>query len=268
MNGIYLLNLYPLQNSTFYGLYPRENIIILQEVSSTNDYLKLLLSNIKPVHSGTAIMAKHQTRGKGQRGTRWIAQPDENLYMSCLLLPSDLQIDQAFNLSMLISLAVYKWLSKYTAQVSIKWPNDIYLKDTKIAGILIENQLTGTKIRSAVIGIGININQAIFPNELQQKATSLKIANKSKQNYNIIQCCAELRLEIMLLYEQLGLSNTQKLLQAYNDLLYLKNQKADFKIDGQIKKGIIRNVTANGKLNIDFGQHKATFDLKEVEFVR
>ena len=267
MNGIYFLNHYHLQNSTIYGLYPRESIIILEELSSTNDYLKLLLSNIKPVYQGTAIMAMHQTRGKGQRGNKWQSAPNENLMFSIPLFPENLGIEKAFNLSMLISLAMHSWLSKYVNNVHVKWPNDIYVDSKKIAGILIENQLTGTKIKSCIIGIGVNINQIVFPPDLEKKTTSLKLSTGFKENYDIISCCKELQKEIMLFYQHLDLTRDDVLLDKYNTLLYRKNKSAFYKVKGEIKEGIITGVASNGKLIIKFGQQKARFDLKEVEFL-
>ncbi|MCY4780861.1 biotin--[acetyl-CoA-carboxylase] ligase [Sphingobacterium sp. UT-1RO-CII-1] len=267
MNGIYFLNHYHLQNSTIYGLYPRESIIILEELSSTNDYLKLLLSNIKPLYQGTAIMAMHQTRGKGQRGNKWRSTPNENLMCSIPLFPKNIGIEKAFNLSILISLATHSWLSKYVSNVQVKWPNDIYVGNKKIAGILIENQLIGTRIRSCIIGIGVNINQTVFSPEMENKTTSLKLLTGCEKNYNLVSCCKELQTEIMLFYQYLDLTLDEVLLDKYNALLYRKNKSAFYKVQGEIKEGTIIRVAPNGQLIIKFGQQKATFDLKEVQFL-
>src|SRR5690606_5604299 len=98
------LNIFPLQNNTFSRLYLRQNLIVLEEVTSTNDYLKELLSNITPLPEATAIMATHQVKGRGQRGNSWLSQPSETLAISLVLYPKDFFIQQSFNLNMLICL--------------------------------------------------------------------------------------------------------------------------------------------------------------------
>ena len=267
MNAIYSLKHFLLQNNTFSGLYLRQNLIVLDETTSTNDYLKNMLSNIKPLPAFTAIMAKHQTRGKGQRGSTWQVAPQQALTFSVVLYPSDFPIDLAFNLNIIVCLAIYKWLSRTLENVCIKWPNDIYVHDRKICGVLIENQIAGGKIKSSVVGIGINLNQRNFPMELANKATSLLLEDPSHQTRNIEESCLSLMETLAETYQAYNLSNTPLLFQKYNELLYRRDVPATFEIDGKTIQGTIQKVDYNGKLVVMFqGEHKS-FDLKEIRFI-
>src|SRR5690606_9938898 len=102
------LNIFPLQNSTFSRLYLRQNLIVLEEVTSTNDYLKQLLSNIKPLPEATAIMANRQVRGRGQRGNVWIDELHATLALSLVLSPHELSVRHTFKLNMFVCLAIHK----------------------------------------------------------------------------------------------------------------------------------------------------------------
>jgi BirA family biotin operon repressor/biotin-[acetyl-CoA-carboxylase] ligase len=144
----------------------------MNDCDSTNMVAKKLLSNSEPI-DGTVIIADYQTSGKGQIGNTWQSNPYENLTFSIILKPHFLRPDQQFLLSKMISLACVDALNSITKKkFTIKWPNDIYFKKQKIAGILIENTLTSNKIWNTVVGIGLNVNQTFF--SLLPQAVSLK----------------------------------------------------------------------------------------------
>ena len=256
-----------MQNNTFSGLYLGQNLIVLDEVSSTNDYLKELLSNIKPLPEATAIMAIHQVRGRGQRGNTWNTLPGQNLTFSFVLYPQEFSALRTFYLNMLICLGVYQWLAPKLSGVTVKWPNDIYIGDRKIGGILIENTLTGVLVRNSVIGIGININQLDFPIELEQKATSLRIETMEDQPYSVSSCCLDLLTVIYTLYSQMNLNDTDTLLERYNSVLYRRGRLSYFPIDDVITLGTIKEVNADGQLVVVVANQERTFDLKEIEFL-
>ena len=155
--------------------YPKKIDIALEklkETTSTNDYLAHLCKESKAKEFYTVI-AESQTKGKGQRGNSWEAETGKNLTFSTVLYPTVLEANKQFCLSMLTALACHEALSNYTDGFSIKWPNDIYWKDKKIGGILIENELEGKYIVQTIIGIGLNINQETFysdaPNPISLK---------------------------------------------------------------------------------------------------
>src|SRR5690606_859527 len=260
------LNIFPLQNNTFSRLYLRQNLIVLEEVTSTNDYLKQLLSNIKPLPEATAIMATHQIRGKGQRGNSWLDEPSETLAISFVLYPKDISIHQSFNLNMLVCVAIQRWASTLLPDVQVKWPNDIYIRGKKLGGVLIENQLSGQHIRSSVIGIGINIKQETFPTTIQGKATSLYIENPEASKHALEHYGLSLLSTITAQYEHTDLQDTGQLLDIYNNLLFRKGVPAFYEIEGETVMGIIQGVESNGKLNIMIHDEEQVFDLKEIRF--
>ena len=138
------------------------HIIWLGVCTSTNAELDAM----PDAPAGTVVAAVSQTAGRGQRGASWEAEPGKNLTFSQLFRPSNIHAARQFELSMLISLAVADTIDRLIAHkgltTKIKWPNDIYVGDSKIAGILIENKLNGSPIHRTIAGIGININQTIF----------------------------------------------------------------------------------------------------------
>ena len=143
--------------------YPKETEIGLEkieDVTSTNDYLSQLCKNNETKEFYT-VWAERQTAGRGQRGNSWESEPGKNLTFSIVLYPTVLKARQQFYLSMLVSTAVVYALNNYTKGFSVKWPNDIYWNDKKIAGILIENELEGNYVMQSIVGIGLNVNQEL-----------------------------------------------------------------------------------------------------------
>ncbi len=132
---------------------------IIDETTSTNSELA---SRADALKHGHALMALSQTAGRGQRGNTWEAEPGRNVTMSLLLRPAGLDVRQQFSLSEAVALGVVDTLASYGVTALVKWPNDIYVGDKKICGILIENSLEGTRIGRSIAGIGLNVNQHCF----------------------------------------------------------------------------------------------------------
>ena len=241
-------------------------MITLQRIPSTNDYLKEALSKSTPLPEGTVIMAVDQHDGRGQKGTVWQSEPGKNLTISLLLTPTFLDPKQQFALTAAISLAVARWLESLThVSVKIKWPNDIYIGDRKIGGILIENILKGKSWKSAVIGIGININQTIFPAGIQYQATSVKqILHKDCQVSELLpDLCKHIEQE----YIALKSGRFDTTLADYKQKLYRLNELHPYLVEGINVSGVLRGVTETGRLQIDFNGHLVDFDIKEIAFV-
>lgn len=134
--------------------------IIKDTLPSTSSYLAGIAADAP---HGTVVMAREQTAGRGQRGNSWEAEPGCNITLSLLLRPEGLHPARQFVISQAVSLAIADLVSHFVAApVSIKWPNDIYVDDRKICGILIENTITGTSIDRTIVGIGLNVNQTEF----------------------------------------------------------------------------------------------------------
>ena len=137
------------------------SLIHLDQTVSTNSYLNTLCEH-EEVPDFTVVWADFQTAGRGQRGNSWESNAGENLTFSYVLHPDFVIAQEQFLLSEIAALAVKETLEEYVEYVSIKWPNDIYWKQKKICGMLIENNLTGISIHRSICGVGININQEVF----------------------------------------------------------------------------------------------------------
>ncbi len=138
-------------------------IIRLDETTSTNLYLSRLCDGQSgSVAEYTTVTARFQSAGKGQRGNSWESEKDRNLLFSVVLYPAFLEPRRQFILAQIASLAVKEELDKRADGFCIKWPNDIYYHERKIAGILIENELTGRALSRCICGIGLNVNQETF----------------------------------------------------------------------------------------------------------
>lgn len=211
-------------------------------------------------------MAVDQHAGRGQKGTVWQSEPGKNLTFSLLLNPSFLHPKQQFGLTAAISLAVVRWVGSLAqTAATIKWPNDIYIGDRKIGGILIENILKGKTWKSAVIGIGINVNQTKFPAPIEKQTTSVKqILHRDCQVSGLLpDLCKHIEREYMVLKS----GRFDALFASYTKRLYRLGELRPYLIDGITVEGVLRGVTETGRLQIDFNGHLADFDIKEIAFV-
>jgi BirA family biotin operon repressor/biotin-[acetyl-CoA-carboxylase] ligase len=254
-----------LQNNIFSGLFVGQNLVSLKEVDSTNTFLKNILSNSKPVPDGTVIMAETQHAGRGQRENTWHAEPGKNLTFSLLLKPGFLSAQQQFDLTRAVSLGVYDALYPLLRDsLKIKWPNDIYYGDKKLGGMLIENILHGSQIKSAIIGIGLNVNQENFPDNAVN-ATSIK--NILQRDYELKNILAEICNNIEAYYLHLKAGRIEYIRNTYLNRLYWLNEPRQFKSNGQVFEGVIKNVKDNGLLVVDQNGSEQAYNLKEIEFL-
>ena len=140
-------------------------IVHIDETDSTNSWLQKRLAADERSDANLVVWAEYQTAGRGCGTNRWESERGENLTFSMLIHPKELPATQQFHLSMAISLAICEAIGQYIGDVSIKWPNDIYWRNGKIGGILIENTLKGNIIMESIIGIGLNVNQRVFKSD-------------------------------------------------------------------------------------------------------
>ena len=211
-------------------------------------------------------MAVEQYAGRGQQGTAWQSEPGKNLTFSVLLMPSFLDPKYQFRLTVAISIALAQWLELLLhTPVTIKWPNDIYVGDRKIGGILIENILQGKVWKSAVVGIGINVNQTEFSPSIGAHTASVK------QILHIDCDLTELMTDLCRYMDRTygalkkGAHATQ--LTFYTQHLYRLGELHPFLIDGVRVDGVLSGVTETGRLLVDFNHHTVDFDIKEIAFV-
>jgi BirA family biotin operon repressor/biotin-[acetyl-CoA-carboxylase] ligase len=254
-----------LQNNIFSGLFVGQNLVILKEVASTNNFLKELLSNSKPVADGTVIMAESQYAGRGQQANRWHSEGGKNLTFSLLLKPSFLALTQQFDLTRTISLGVVTALQHATGlPIQIKWPNDIYHGDKKLGGILIENLVQGSTIKNSVIGIGLNINQESFPSGIPNPTSVKQILQK---DYDLPVLLSQICSGIEGWYLKLKAGRVDEIRQQYLSNLYWLNQERDFASDKEMFKGTITGVRNNGFLVLSTKNGEKEFTLKQIEFL-
>src|SRR5690606_34123103 len=207
---------------------------------------------------GTVIMAVDQHGGRGQKGTIWQSEPGKNLTFSLLLIPTFLDPKKHFLLTAAISIAVARWLESLTdVDVKIKWPNDIYVENRKIGGILIESILKGNTWKSAVVGIGININQTSFPPQIEKQTTSVKqILHRDCQVSELLgDLCKHIERE----YLALKAGRFDAVLSDYKQRLYRRDEVHPYQVDGVNVSGVLRGVSETGRLQIDFNGHLVDF---------
>jgi len=254
-----------LQNNTFSTLFVGQNLIKLKEVDSTNNFLKDLVSKSEPLAEGTVIMADNQFAGRGQQESVWQTQAGKNISTSIYLKPSFLPLNKQFYLNIAVSLAVSDALSCFVPEgIKVKWPNDMYYKNKKLGGILIENTLTGTSIRSSVIGIGLNVNQSEFSESISERATS--VIQILQRNVPLMDIMAKIFMFMEKYYLILRAGKYSILQNDYLARLYNFNIPALYKKDGELFEGIIKGVEDGGRLAVETNEGLKTFNFKEIEF--
>jgi len=239
-----------------------ENVVVLDSVDSTNNYAMALIQKGK-INNGKAVFALEQTSGKGRRGKAWKSNNGANIMISIVSEMQWLPVSRQFELSVAVALSCYDLLTKYIlAKVFIKWPNDLFINDSKAGGILIENVLHGTLWQWSVIGIGLNINQEEFE-EFNFKATSLK--KVSAKTYDVLKLAEELRLNVLKRIEELRRGNFLNMLEEYNAHLYAKNEIVRLKKENIVFETEITGVSSSGKLMTKDALERI-FNFDEVEF--
>lgn len=240
-------------------------IIKLKEVDSTNSYLKNLVHDQNP-EEGSMVIAEFQSDGRGQMGNGWDSEAGKNLLLSLLIYPANLLANEQFIISRIASLAVKNCLDQFVDDIRIKWPNDIYWKDKKIAGMLIENDVQGKYIQNSVIGIGININQQSFPAELPNPISLWQITGIDNDIDNISDIFVR---EFFLLYREFQNGMTTQIEDEYMLDLYRINDYYWFKDDGGSFRARIKEVMPSGHLvlkTMEDGDLRQ-YAFKEVSFI-
>ena len=242
---------------------------------------------------GDGFFAMAQVMGKGQRGKTWFTEPGANIILTLVLQPSPLALSKQFIFSAAIALAVRDFFSFYAgAETSIKWPNDIYWRDRKAGGVLIENIVgssdhpvhssqflvhspegvgaaIGTKnfeLRTpswtwAIVGMGININQTVFPEGVRNPVSLKQITGS---HWDTVALARELCSHVQQRFEQVLAGND--LLQAYNEGLYKRGQTAKFKKGSRVFEGTVKYVNEQGELVVQTATEEL-FSFGEIEWV-
>ncbi len=234
----------------------------IQHTNSTNVYAWELVKK-EPSTNKLVIACHCQTAGKGQGGNSWESEAYKNLSFSVILKPHFLPADKQFLLSQAVSLAIIDFLTTHQITAKIKWPNDIYIGDKKLAGILIENSLRGATMQQSIVGIGMNINQINFMSNTPNPVSLRQITNKEydlKTELNTLIACLETR------YLQLMNDYTDKIQQAYTSNMYRYQIPANYQVKDEVKQGSIQGVNSYGQLLVQFADGLQIFNFKEIRY--
>ena len=256
--------------------------IELHTVDSTNNYA------LRQIHAGLAqhgmaVFSHEQSAGKGQRGKKWLSARGLNIAISILLKPAPLALTDQFRLSACVALSVYELFRKYAGDnVAIKWPNDLYWKDRKAGGILIESivksrettvgsresgvgsqQSTVGNWEWAVVGIGININQDSFPPGLPNPVSLREITEKKSEP---VELAKELCRIFNSRFDELIHAGFENIYRQYVAHLYKLDQKVKLKKDNRVFEATIKGVSKSGRLIVQHGIEEE-FDFGTIEWV-
>ncbi|PLK45042.1 biotin--[acetyl-CoA-carboxylase] ligase [Emticicia sp. TH156] len=243
-------------------LFIGKNTIYLPSCHSTNDVAAEKIQNEK-IFDGTLVITSDQTAGRGQRGNTWETMPGQNITMSVILKPDFLSAADQFNLNIAVSLGVHLFLSKYIqAGLTVKWPNDVYVCNRKMGGILIENSLAGSRLSHSIVGIGLNINQLSFSNS---KVISLRLATKQDE-FDLEALVGELCVCLEKYYLQLRNGHIAEQKKEYLQHLFRFEETHYYTSNGERFAGKIIDVAPNGALMIEVNGEVKYFDFKEVAF--
>jgi len=247
------------------------NIIYLPKVKSTNSYALQQIEN-NALNHGDVIFTLNQESGKGQGDNIWESEPGSNLLISLVLTPKTIDASEQFVLTQLISLAIIDLLKDYfpnkslKKELKIKWPNDIYVGDKKIAGILFQNFIKGNKIEYSIVGIGINVNQTKF---FSSAPNPISIINKIEKLIDINILLENLLKNIGTIYEKYSnCSNFAKLKSKYINNLYRYNIWSSYSDNEGSFKGRIVDIDEYGRLIVEQeNRAKRLYMFKEIKFI-
>ncbi len=230
----------------------------LSVVDSTNNYAAKLISEGK-IQNGSVIMADFQTNGRGQRGNTWQSVSSENLMFSLVFQPIGITPDQQIRLSWYTAVIWIKCLHRFSIAAQIKWPNDIFVGENKLGGILIEQQILGNTIAWSIVGCGMNVNA-----HPELKNTS-SIFEQTQVHFKPRTVLNEF-LELFNGHLDLLYSNHDKLKADFEAELWGKYTIQQFEdVKGQLWKAKIIGVDALGRLVLEQNDELLHFDLQEIK---
>ena len=234
-------------------------------LESTNAYLQNLLNEGVDIVDNI-IVTDFQTSGKGQGKNIWQSEDGKNLLFSVALDMSFLKAENQLLLTQIVSVTMINVLKKYLPEESlfIKWPNDIYFNDKKIAGILIKNEIKGMMMGTSIIGIGLNVNQTSFDENLPNPI-SMKMITGNDFDLKLIlnDICQQLRANS----QQPTTNSQQPTVNSYIKHLYRYKQWASYEHEGVVKEMMIIGYDQFGRLILkEKNDHEVVCDLKEISF--
>ena len=229
-------------------------------LASTND------EAAKPTYGeGDIIWADQQSAGRGQRGHKWESRKGENITFSAIFEPRFVPILRQFLLSQAVALGVVDALRYYGIVAKIKWTNDIYVGDRKLAGILIEHKLQGNEIGRTIAGIGLNVNQMEFSPDLPNPVSMRQLTRVELDTEEVLRRVVE---AVMARYEMLRQGGEQQIQEDYHEVLYRRDALHWYFLpSGERFRGTIRGVEPSGALRVENEKgEERSYQFKEIEF--
>ena len=232
------------------------NIIHIEETDSTNRWLKECHKGVDPI----VTWAEYQTAGKGCGSNSWESERGKNLTFSMLIHPEEIPANEQFRITEITSVALCQTLEKYLDErVEIKWPNDIYVGDKKICGMLIENQLQGSKIKSCIIGIGLNVNQQQFMSDAPNPVSIYQLTGKETDRKELLDTFLSVFGEAY---------NRKTISSAYRERLFRRAKESCYRDDTGDFTATLTDVTHDGRLVLqDNSGRERLYAFKEVQFI-
>lgn len=243
------------------------NILWFAELDSTNDEaLRRMASRNFPTEF--VVWAAHQTHGRGQGSNSWHSFPGENLLFSAVFHPPYLTAQDTFILNQVIAVAAHKVVSKYlpSGRLLLKWPNDLWVDQQKLGGILVQTGISGQYVKYAVAGLGLNVNTQIFPSSLTQATSMFRITGKTYPLDELLDCfLVELRsLLTDLEQNQIG----------HLKIYYLQHllgwQQMNFYStpDGNLVPGRFLGIDDHGQMILETERGVQTFQHQQIKYLR
>ena len=242
---------------------PEIHRIHLAETASTNSYAREF-----PLNSGVMLITTdYQTAGRGQRGNAWESAPEKNLLFSLAIKPNNISASQQFAICELISVALCDVLAKYCTDIRIKWPNDIYYRNHKLCGILIEHDLEGTQLSRTIIGVGLNVNQEQFVSDALNPISLSQVIGHEVDREALLEAITARFFELYQQYASAILDHTA-LHQRYISLLYRLNIPSTYRDSRSAFTATLRNVELGGRLILEDQQGTLrSYLFKEIAYI-
>ena len=242
--------------------------IHLPEVDSTNSFLRRDSSSLFrsfPACDLFVVTADMQSAGRGQRGSVWQSAVGENLLLSILLRPSAVKASRSFSLSVVAALALKKCVARYGIDAFLKWPNDLYFNNAKLAGILLEADYEGANLSQAIVGIGLNVNQKEFAS-MERNPVSMSLIQGV--DYSVNEVGQVLVDEFLKLYDVLLQGGDDALFNEYEELLMGRHATMLYRDSVGLFEATVHGVEKDGRIRLLRGDGEISYySFKEVQMV-
>lgn len=238
--------------------------IYVSQTTSTNTSLAEICDKGEAANL-SSVYTSFQTAGRGQRGNKWESEEGKNLLFSIVIFPERLMAKHHFILLQITALGLFETLSEYTDGISIKWPNDIYWKDKKICGTLIENDLKGIYIERSISGSGINLNQEDFKSDAPNPVSLSQITG---EKYNVEIILHKTLHTIEKYYNMLVNGKNEEIRKKYSDAIYRKHGFHRYKDEKGTFDAKIIEIEEDGRLILqDKEGNIRKYLFKEVSYI-